>query len=419
MNSEHSLALVLFWLCSGGVVYHYALYPLLIWFLSRTFGRVRPLPPEPSSLPFVSVVVSALNEEDVIGPRVANALAASYPADRYEFVVASDGSTDRTAAIVRQFDDPRLTLLDFPVRRGKPVVLNDVIPKLRGDIVILSDANTEIEPQVVMRMVQWLSDPEVGSVVGRLVLTDPASGQNVDGVYWKYETFLKKCEARLGGLLGANGAIYGFRRRAFIPLPHDTLVDDFVLPLLIKLGSGGRIVYDEASVAHEEAPEQLGSEFKRRSRIGAGGFASLRVLWPLLIPTHGWTAFTFASHKVLRWLCPVFMLGALVANAFLVANSGFFAALFVGQVLFYGAAAIGAMLPGTSRVAKVLRLATLFTSVNMALAVGFWRWLAGIQGTTWQRTERTVRGGEMPPSLATGDARSPDQPQKDNARAIG
>lgn len=390
MSPDLSLPLLVFWIGVGGVLYHYAGYPAAIWLLSRIFGRVRALPAEPATLPFVSVVVSALNEEDVIGERIVNALATDYPADRFEFVVASDGSTDRTAAIVRGFNDPRITLLDFPVRRGKPVVLNDVIPQLRGDIVVLSDANTAIEPQVVRRMVQWLSDPSVGSVVGRLVLTDPVSGKNVDGVYWQYETFLKKCEARLGALLGANGAIYGFRRATFVPLPLDTLVDDFVLPLLMKLKSGGTIVYDADSVAHEEAPEQLGSEFKRRSRIGAGGFASLRVLWPLLLPNHGWTAVSFASHKVLRWFCPLLMFAAFVSNMFLL-DRPFYQLLFAGQVLFYAAAIAGAYLPGTSAIAKVLRLATLFTSVNAALVMGLWRWLAGQRGATWQRTARTPR----------------------------
>ena len=398
MLQDFSLSLLTFWVSVGGVLYHYVGYPAAIWLLSRVFGRPATCPAEPSSLPFVSVVVSALNEEDVIGERIENALATDYPADKFEFVVASDGSTDRTTEIVRQFADSRITLFDFPVRRGKAVVLNDVIPRLRGDVIVLSDANTSIEPLVVRRMVRWLSARHVGAVVGRLVLTDPESGKNVDGVYWQYETFLKKCEARLGALLGANGAIYGFRRSLFVPLPADTLVDDFVLPLLMKLRSGCEIVYDAESVAHEEAPEQLGSEFKRRSRIGAGGFASLRVLWPLLLPAHGWTALSFASHKVLRWFCPLLMLGAFVSNLFLL-QQGFYQLTFAAQVLFYSAAVAGALLPGSSLPMKVLRLATLFTSVNAALVMGLWRWLIGQRGATWQRTARTPRSGDTAPDV--------------------
>jgi cellulose synthase/poly-beta-1,6-N-acetylglucosamine synthase-like glycosyltransferase len=402
-----SPAIVIFWVCVGGVVYHYAGYPVAIWLFSRLFGRPPALPARSADRPFVSIVVAALNEEDVIGERIQNALATDYPSDRFEFVVASDGSTDRTAEITRQAGDPRVTCLDFPVRRGKPVVLNDVIPRVRGDVVLLSDANTAIEPQVADRMVRWLSDETVGSVVGRLNLTDPASGKNVDGVYWQYETFLKTREALLGALLGANGAIYAFRRSQFVPLPSDTLVDDFVLPLLMKLRSGGTIVYDADSVAHEEAPEHLGAEFKRRSRIGAGGFASLKVLWPLLLPQHGWTAFSFASHKVLRWLCPLLMAGALVSNLWLL-DQPFYMLLFALQLAFYAAAAAGALIPGSSRVVKVLRLATLFTSVNAALVMGLWRWLAGERGATWQRTARTVRVDSPAAELRTPERSATD-----------
>jgi cellulose synthase/poly-beta-1,6-N-acetylglucosamine synthase-like glycosyltransferase len=404
MPVDFDLPMIVFWASVGGVVYHYVGYPVVIWALARMFGRSRHCPEHaPSTLPFVSILVSALNEEDVISARIQNALDTDYPADRFEFVVASDGSTDRTAAIVRSFTDPRVTLFDFPNRRGKALVLNEVIPKLRGEVVVLSDANTTIEPPVVARFVRWLTEPDVGAVVGRLLLTDPVSGKNVDGVYWRYETFLKQCEARLGALLGANGAIYGFRRDLFVPLPTDTLVDDFVLPLLMKLRSGSTLIYDTDSVAHEEAPTQLASEFGRRSRIGAGGFSSLRVLWPLVLPVHGWTSFAFVSHKLLRWICPLLMLGALVSNLFLL-NQPFYVATLSAQVLFYAAAAAGAALPGSSAPVRILRLATLFTSVNMALVIGLWRWIVGQRGATWQRTARSSQSSDA--SAAPGDARS-------------
>ena len=173
-----------------------------------------------------------------------------------------------------------------------------------------------------------------------------------------------------------------------------------MLPLLVKLRSGGTIVYDADSVAHEEAPEHLRSEFERRSRIGAGGFASLRVLWPLMLPTHGWTALSFASHKVLRWLCPQLMFAVVVSNLFLL-DRGFYQITFAAQALFYGSAVVGPLLPGSSLPVRVLRLATLFTSVNAALVMGLWRWLVGQRGTTWQRTSRTPRPGEAASEAAT------------------
>ncbi|MEQ1729507.1 MAG: glycosyltransferase family 2 protein, partial [Vicinamibacterales bacterium] len=239
--------------------------------------------------------------------------------------------------------------------------------------------------------VRWLSADTVGVVVGRLVLTDPHTGTNVDGVYWRYETFLKECEASLGALLGANGAIYGFRRSLFVPMPPDTLVDDLVMPLLMKIRSGCGLVFDPACVAHEESPA------RRRSRIGAGAYGSLGVLWPRLSPTFGWTAFAFASHKVLRWFSPFLLAGALASNVLLAGHPRYRATLAI-QAAFYATALVGAYVPGTSNGARLLRLPTLFTSVNVAFLVGFKRWLSGARGATWQRTDRGTGVAREAPS---------------------
>src|SRR5207244_11740611 len=136
---------------------------------------------------------------------------------------------------------------------------------------LVSDANTFIEPGAPKRLARWFDDASIGAVCGRLVLVDPASGRNVDGLYWRYETFLKLCESRLDALLGANGAIYAIRRGAFIPIPPETAVDDFVIPLLSRLEWDNRLVYDADAVAREETPAEIGDEFKRRARTGPGG----------------------------------------------------------------------------------------------------------------------------------------------------
>jgi glycosyltransferase involved in cell wall biosynthesis len=388
MTTFEIAATVGLWLCVSGVVYAYIGYPVTVWALAAACGRRREAPPQDHDhVPFVSVLITAHNEEAVIADRITNALAFDYPADRLEIVVASDGSTDRTADIARDIRDPRVRLIDFSRRRGKARVLNDVVPDLNGDVVILSDANTSVEPNAVRRVVQWFRDESVGVVVGRLVLTDPRTGRNVDSLYWKYETFLKQMDARLNALLGANGAIYALRRSLFVPMPDDTLVDDLVLPLLIRLNTGRDIVYDRTIVAHEETPADIGSEFKRRSRIGAGGFQSLSVLWPLLSPARGWIAFTFVSHKLLRWLCPFLLLGAVVMNALLLGH-GAYRIAFAMQAALYVTAAAGSVVPGSSVAARLLRLTTLFTSMNVALLAGFYQWAAGVRGGTWERTAR-------------------------------
>jgi cellulose synthase/poly-beta-1,6-N-acetylglucosamine synthase-like glycosyltransferase len=229
----------------------------------------------------------------------------------------------------------------------------------------------------------------VGVVCGRLVLTDPATGRNVDSLYWKYETFLKKCESRLGALLGSNGGIYAVRRSVVEPIPNNTIVDDFVLPLRAKLRTGCDIVYDRDAVACEETPEKLRSEFRRRSRIGAGGFQSIGLLGRLLHPRNGWVAFTFLSHKILRWVCPFLLIGALAGNLLLLDHE-FGRALLLAQAGFYALAVAGAWLPTRPKPLRFVRLATMFLTMNAALFVGFFRWLKGVRGGAWERTARVA-----------------------------
>jgi cellulose synthase/poly-beta-1,6-N-acetylglucosamine synthase-like glycosyltransferase len=385
--------IAVFWACAALVAYAYAGYPVVIWALSRAFGR-RPDRPDVADdrLPTVSMVLAAYNEEAVIEERLRNALATDYPPGKLEILVGSDGSTDRTAEIVGRFADRGVRLLDFAENRGKATVLNATIAEATGAVLVLSDANTHVEPDAVRRLVGWFGDPRVGAAVGRLVLVDPRTGRNADGLYWRYETFLKRREAWLGALLGANGAIYAIRRDLYEPIPPATIVDDFVIPLLARLRSGCAIAYDPSAVAVEETPADVGAEFHRRARIGAGGFQAIGMLWRLLDPRRGWVAFAFLSHKVLRWLGPFFLIGALASNL-LLAGRPFYRACLAGQVAFYGLSLLVASAPAGLRIPRTLRLTTMFTGMNAALLVGFWRWLAGRQKAAWRRTARAGAAG--------------------------
>lgn len=383
-----SIAEVALWGALSIVAYSYLVYPLVIWGCARLFGRRQSAAAlESQALPSVSLLIAAHDEERWIRQRVENALTQSYPRDKLEIVVASDGSTDSTAEIVRDFVEMGVRLLDFRENRGKATVLNQSVSECRSEFVVFSDANTFFDTNAVRNLVRWFVDPSIGAVCGRLVLTDPITGRNVDSVYWKYETFLKKCESRLGALLGANGAIYALRREDFIPIPADTIVDDFVIPLVVRLRTGKQIIYDADAVAWEECPPEIGDEFRRRSRIGAGGFQSIFRLLPLLSPTRGWIAFTFLSHKLLRWLCPFLLIVALLANLVCLDMRGY-KVLFLLQLLFYAIATLGNLVPGSGIASKLIRLPAMFTSMNLALLCGFWRWMSGRQRGIWQRTAR-------------------------------
>jgi cellulose synthase/poly-beta-1,6-N-acetylglucosamine synthase-like glycosyltransferase len=382
------IAAACFWASAVLVVYTYLGYPLLIWVLSRIFGRA-PSPPSEyeGEWPSVSLLIPAYNEEAVLGDRLRNALAMDYPPGRLEIVVGSDGSTDATTAIARDFAGQGVRLWDYEIRRGKATILNESIPRLGGEIVLMSDANTMIDAAALRKLVRWFQDPSVGAVCGRLVLIDPAEGRNVDGLYWKYETFIKRCENRLGAILGANGGIYAIRKSLYVPIPSTTTVDDLVIPLRAKLETGCRIVYESEAIAREETAPDINGEFRRRARNGTGDLRSLEILWKLLNPVWGWTAFTFFSHKILRLACPFLMLVVLGCSLYLRDHEPYRAAL-IGQIVFYMVSLVAGRLPPRPMVFKIVRLTTMFIGMNLALLVGYWRWLWGTQQGTWRPTGR-------------------------------
>jgi cellulose synthase/poly-beta-1,6-N-acetylglucosamine synthase-like glycosyltransferase len=388
MQLLHTSALVVFWGCAALIGYAYIVYPVLLvtlgW-LRRALAAPREL--NDADLPSVSVLVVAHNEESVIRERIDNLLALEYPKDKLELVIASDSSRDRTVDIVNEYSGRGIQLIAFTERTGKSAVLDAVIPRLKGSIAVLSDANTMMEPPAVRRLVRWFQNPKVGVVCGKLVLTDPVTGTNVDSLYWRFETLLKRSEGRLGALLGANGGIYAIRRSVFQGLSHDTIVDDFVIPLLARVRTSCAIIYDESAIACEETPPEIAVEFRRRARIGAGGFQSLAVLWPLLDPRNGWIALTFFSHKVLRWLCPFFLIGLVAANLVLV-NKGFYGVSLLAGIVLAAVALLGQYLSFGSSAGRALRLTTMFATMNAALLVGFFRWASGRQRAAWDRTAR-------------------------------
>jgi cellulose synthase/poly-beta-1,6-N-acetylglucosamine synthase-like glycosyltransferase len=401
MNVASSSAQIILWTCLVLCAYTYFVYPLCLWLAARVFAKAAPAPGiVPAKLPEVTLLVAAHNEERVIEEKILNSLALHYPSRRLNIVVASDGSTDATPAIVARYRGRGVRLLHYPERRGKSAVLNAAIAQTGGEILVLSDANTEYRPDAVLKLARWFTDPRVDTVCGRLLLRDPAHGTNVDGLYWRYETFMKKCEGRLGALLGANGAIYAIRRDAFVPIPGNTIIDDFVIPLASKLRHNGRIVYDCEAVAAEETPPTIASEFRRRIRIGTGAYQSLAILWKLVSPRYGWTALAFLSHKLLRWLVPFLLLAALVSNLLLL-DHPFYQCVLLAQIAGYAGSLVGAFLPGRGLPSKLFRGLTMLAGMNLALLLGFCRYLTMKQTGIWHRTVRDLA------ELRPGSIRSP------------
>ncbi|WP_342374143.1 glycosyltransferase family 2 protein [Myxococcus stipitatus] len=392
------MAEVFFWCAALLLAHTYFLYPLSLFVLDgvaqvaqniramRGHDADEDLTASRSPAPSVSLVVAAYNEASCIEQKLENSLAFDYPAERFEVLIGSDGSTDGTDEHVLRCQDERVRLSPAP-RAGKTTVLNRCIPAARGDIVVLSDANTMIEPDAVQKLVRHFDDPEVGAVCGKLRLFNPTKKDYEESAYWSYESLIKLYEGRRGAVVGANGGLYAIRRTLFTQLPPSTIVDDFVIPLRI-LEKGYKVVYEEGAVAHEETTEDYGKEFGRRARIAAGNFQSLRMVPGLLLPTAGFPAFAFWSHKLLRWFAPALMGVALVANLFLL-DSVFYRFTLLAQGLFYALAylgKVGALKRGTAK--RVASVAYYFVTMNLAIVVGFWRFLRNSQRAAWDRTAR-------------------------------
>ncbi|MBN1205322.1 MAG: glycosyltransferase family 2 protein [Myxococcaceae bacterium] len=390
------MAEVFFWCAALLLLHTYFFYPLWLFAIDgvaqvlHTFRSMRAEKGQRPELkagpaPSVSLVVSAYNEASCIRQKLANSLALDYPVERFEVLIGSDGSTDGTDELVRQCTDSRVRLSSAP-RAGKTTVLNRCIPLAQGDIIVLSDANTMIEPEAIQALVRHFEDPEVGAVCGQLRLYNPTKQDYEESTYWSYESLIKFYEGKRGAVVGANGGLYAIRRRLFTQLPPSTIVDDFVIPLRI-LEQGYKVVYEVEAVAHEETTEDYDKEFVRRARIAAGNFQSLRMVPGLLLPTAGFPAFAFWSHKLLRWCAPALMAVALLANLFLL-DSVFYRLTLFTQVLFYALAYLGkaGVLKGTGR--RIASVAYYFVTMNLAIVVGFWRFLRNAQKAAWDRTAR-------------------------------
>ncbi len=356
----------IFWLSTFLLFYIYAGYPVIVWLLASLFGSK---PQAAAITPRISLLIPAYNEEAHIEQRLLNSLQLDYPKDQLDVVVASDGSTDGTNAIVRRFANRGVALIAMPENIGKSAMLSRVVPQLCGEIVVFTDASSELEPSALRKLVAVFADSRVGCASGlyRLKPADDLRGEG-EGLYWRYETFIKQQESRLHSILGAHGAFYAIRRALFTPLEHDAINDDYLIPMRI-VEQGLRAVYVPSAVAWEREVASVEGEFTRRRRIAAGNCQQMVELAGLLHPKQGWVAFTFFSHKVLRTFAPWLMIGALVATAWLA--QPWFTLAFLAQAFLYGSASLGFYLQKRGKRSRLFSPPMYFCLGNLAMLVGF------------------------------------------------
>ena len=384
------IAQIAFFASLSLLAYSYVGYPMVLWLLSHFRGEKTAIDSDPAVWPNVSIVIAAHNEELVIGRRIENLLALDYPPECLQIVIGSDGSTDRTSEIVRLYRRPRIAFHDFALQRGKAQVLNDLVALARGKYVVFTDANTFFEPSAVKELIRGFRlAPSPCAVVGKLEFRTAEGTVNPDSLYWRYETVLKTLESRFGTVLGANGAIYAIKRAWFRALPAGTIVDDFLIPMLMRLERGGEVIFRPAAKAWEMVPETVRDEFRRRVRIGAGDAHALRHTWRLLLPSHGMLALSYWSHKILRWMGPWLLLTALMANLWL-ADRSWARALLIAQLAVYGLGFASFWLRKAPFIGKASTGVWYFMALNAALLIGTLKYVSGRAAPIWQRTPRTA-----------------------------
>ena len=358
------VAWVVCWVSAGLLVHTFAGYPLLVWMQARL--RPRPVARE-AILPTVSIVVAVHDGATFVEAKLANLQRLDYPDALVDIVVACDGCHDATAALARRSTHARLTVLDFPNRRGKAACLNDAVAITRGDVLLFTDVRQRLSPVALRELVANLADPTVGAVGGELHMEHVRTGfaQGVDA-YWRYEKAIRHAEALSGSTVGVSGALHAMRRSLFSPLPAGTVLDDVLLPMQVA-AQGMRVVFEPRAMAWDRPSQQPADERRRKIRTLAGNFQLVQLAPWLLLPWSNPLWFRFVSHKLLRLMAPWLIVALAVSTGVLATRHPLYAVAF-GSLL--GGAALlllGHCLPRLARWLP-LRIALAFFYLNLFAA---------------------------------------------------
>lgn len=392
---------ILLWVLIFVVFYAYVGYGIILFILvkmKRMLGLSKPYTDNQDYEPEVTLFVTAFNEEDFVEMKVRNSRELNYPPEKLKFVWVTDGSDDATEKMLREYEDIKVYHKDE--RNGKIAAMNRGFKFVETPIVMFSDANTLLGKESVRIIVDLFRNPKVGCVSGEKRIfkkeADAAAGAG-EGLYWKYESTLKKWDSELYSVVGAAGELFAVRTELFHEVEKDTLLDDFIISLRIAM-KGYTIQYNPDAYAIETASANVKEELKRKIRISAGGIQSIVRLWKLLnIFKYGVLTFQYISHRVLRWtLAPISLLLLVPLNLWIAIKAGgpistdFYSILFWLQILFYAAALLGWFLENRMIKVKLLFVPYYFFIMNLSVFLGFFRYIKGQQSVKWERAKRGV-----------------------------
>ena len=373
---------MVFWLSFGVLAYVYVGYPLVVYLVSL----LNPRRVDRSDIePHVTVLITAFNEETAIRAKIENTLCLEYPADKLEILVASDGSTDATDDIVREFESRGVQLYRQEGRVGKTETQNNAVARAKGEIVLFSDATTEYEPDVLRKLLPAFADKTVGCVAGRLIYVDKSRSNVGKGAlsYWNYETFIKSAESKACSLIGASGCLYAVRKAAYQPMYAEACSDFLVCTMLYRQGL--RSVFEPSAVCFEDTNHRPSDEMRMRVRVISQTYTDLWRNIDMMNPLRsGFFAVELISHKVLRYAVPVLLLAMLLSNLLLAGQSVVFSIILAAQMSFYVLALGGWVLERLGVRLKFLVIPLYFVLANLASVIAFFRFLRGERVSTWE-----------------------------------
>jgi cellulose synthase/poly-beta-1,6-N-acetylglucosamine synthase-like glycosyltransferase len=363
------------------LLYVYAGYPLLLALIGLF---VRGKRPEQGHYPLLSVLIAAYNEEDAIAEKLNQTLALEYPKDKLEVLVLSDCSSDKTDEIVKSYPDSRVRLVRMAERRGKTSAQNFGIREARGEVVVFSDATAIYHPKALAYLATNYQDPKVGAVSGRYKYFDPEDESPTglgSSAFWNYENLIKMMQSKIQTITGCCGCIYSVRKVAYTDLPDD-IISDLVQPLQV-IRKGYKVLFEDRALAYEETTKSTKEEFSMRVRVVTRAMRGLLSVSDVLKPwKFAWPAFQLWSHKVLRWMVPLFLVAIFVSNLFLL-DSPVFRTLMAAQLAFYAAALLNMVLP-LHRAWKPMGIPLFFCTLNAAALFSMIELSRGKKYVTWQ-----------------------------------
>ena len=385
---------IIFWVSFFVIVYSYFGYAILLYFLvqiKRVFKGKKPII-STTYEPNVTLVVAAWNEEDFIQAKIDNTLRLDYPPDKLQIIFITDGSTDKTPEIISR--NSKFELLHEPARRGKVAAMNRAIDYVKFPIVVFCDANTLLNKECIRNLVAHYEDPRVGAVAGEKKIQVPEEGMAAatgEGLYWKYESFLKKLDAQLYSVVGAAGELFSVRTILFEKAAEDIIIEDFVQSLKVCM-KGYVVRYEPEAYAMESASLSMKDEQKRKVRICAGAFQAMIILKDLFnVFKYPVLSFQFISHRILRWtLCPICLFTLLASNVILAVYSQgqfYFVLLFL-QFIFYSLAAVGWLYASRNIKIKFIYIPYYFLFMNISVFIGFARFIQNRQSVLWEKAAR-------------------------------